>query len=63
MLYYFALLSLLMSFLLAIYNWKVQKNALYIAGILLIISVYGLSKIEAVGYIVDDLPRENALWR
>ena len=43
MLYYFALLSLLMSFLLAIYNWKVQKNALYIAGILLIISTYALT--------------------
>jgi predicted RND superfamily exporter protein len=28
----------------------------------LIISLYGLSKIQAVGYIVDDLPRDNAIY-
>ena len=43
MLYYFALLSIIMSFLIAMYNWKVQKNALYIGGILVILSTYALS--------------------
>lgn len=43
MLYYFALLSILLSSLLALYNWKVEKNALFIAGILLIISTYALT--------------------
>jgi AraC-like DNA-binding protein len=43
MLYYFALLSIFTSSLLAIYNWKVQKSALFIAGILIILSTYALT--------------------
>ena len=43
MLYYFALISILTSSLLAINNWKVQKNALFIAGILIILSTYALT--------------------
>ena len=43
MLYYFALLSIFTSSLLAIYNWKVQKGALFIAGILIILSTYALT--------------------
>ncbi len=31
-------------------------------SIILVISIYGLSKIQAVGYIVDDLPRDNAIY-
>ena len=43
MLYYFAILSIIISSLLAVYNWKVQKNALLIAGILVILSTYALT--------------------
>lgn len=43
MLYYFALLSIFTSSLLAIYNWNVQKGALFIAGILIILSTYALT--------------------
>lgn len=31
-------------------------------SIILVISIYGLTKIQAVGYIVDDLPRDNAIY-
>lgn len=31
-------------------------------SIILIISFYGLTKIQAVGFIVDDLPRDNAIY-
>jgi predicted RND superfamily exporter protein len=31
-------------------------------SIVLVISFYGLSKIQAVGFIVDDLPRDNAIY-
>jgi predicted RND superfamily exporter protein len=31
-------------------------------SIILVVSVYGLTKIQAVGYIVDDLPRDNAIY-
>ena len=43
MLYYFALLSVLLAILLSIYNWRVNKNTLYIAGILVILSAHGLT--------------------
>ena len=43
MLYYFALLSLLISVLISLYNWRVQKNTLYIAGILFILYAHGLT--------------------
>jgi AraC-like DNA-binding protein len=43
MLYYFALVSIFTSSLLAIYNWKVQKSGLFIAGILIILSTYALT--------------------
>ncbi len=33
-----------------------------IIAAILVVSVYGLTKIEAVGYIVDDLPRDNAIY-
>lgn len=45
-------------------NW-VFSHRKYIyssIGIILAISIYGLSKIEAVGYIVDDLPQDNAIY-
>lgn len=31
-------------------------------SVVLVISFYGLTKIQAVGYIVDDLPRDNAIY-
>lgn len=43
MLYYLALLSVFTSAIIAIYNWKVQKGALYVAGILGILSAYALT--------------------
>ncbi len=43
MLYYLALLSVFTSSLIALYNWKIQKSALYIAGILSILSAYALT--------------------
>ncbi len=43
MIYYFALFSICVSFIIAFYNWKVEKNALYIAGILIILSSYALT--------------------
>jgi AraC-like DNA-binding protein len=43
MLYYFALISIITSTLLAVYNWKLQKGALLISGILLILSTYALA--------------------
>lgn len=43
MLYYFAPFSIFTLFLIAIYNWKVEKNALLIAGILAILSIYALT--------------------
>lgn len=45
-------------------NW-VFSHRKYIyscIGFILAISIYGLSKIEAVGYIVDDLPQDNAIY-
>lgn len=43
MLFYFALLSILITILISLYNWKVQKNTLYIAGILFILSAHGIT--------------------
>lgn len=43
MIYYFALLSICMSFIIAFYNWKVDRSALYIAGVLIILSSYALT--------------------
>jgi predicted RND superfamily exporter protein len=42
--------------------FKRRKIIYSIVGVILCISLYGLSKIEAIGYIVDDLPRENAIF-
>lgn len=33
-----------------------------VISVILVISIYGLSKIKAVGYIVDDLPQDNAIY-
>lgn len=52
------------KFLTRVEFWVFQRRKIIytIIGFLLIISMYGLSKIEAVGYIVDDLPQENAIY-
>ena len=40
-----------------------RRTILYsVIGVLLLISVYGLSTIKSIGYIVDDLPRDNAIF-
>jgi predicted RND superfamily exporter protein len=51
-------------FLTGVEFWVFERRKLIysIIGGLLVISLYGLSKIEAVGFIVDDLPRENAIY-
>ncbi|MEN9386216.1 MAG: hypothetical protein RLZZ185_957 [Bacteroidota bacterium] len=45
-------------------NWVFshRKYIYSFIGIILCISIYGLSKIEAIGYIVDDLPQDNAIY-
>ena len=43
MLYYFALLSVLLALILPIYNWRVNKNTFFISGILVILSAHGLT--------------------
>lgn len=43
MLYFFAILSLLLAVTLSIYNWRVKKNSFYISGILIILSAHGLT--------------------
>jgi uncharacterized protein len=51
-------------FLTRVEFWVFQRRKVIygIIGVLLIISTYGLSKIEAIGFIVDDLPRENTIY-
>ncbi len=51
-------------FLTGVEFWVFERRKIIysIIGGLLVISLYGLSKIEAVGFIVDDLPRENAIY-
>lgn len=51
-------------FLTRVEFWVFQRRKVIygIIGILLVISTYGLSKIEAIGFIVDDLPRDNAIF-
>lgn len=43
MLLYLSLFSILVSILLAIYNWRINKNALLISGIFIIFSTYTLT--------------------
>ncbi|CAM4309910.1 patched family protein [Cytophagaceae bacterium 50C-KIRBA] len=51
-------------FLIRIENWVLHhRKSIYGTVILLLmISVYGLLQIKAIGFIVDDLPRENAIY-
>ena len=46
-------------------NWVfARRKVIYsFVIILLAISIYGITKIKAIGYIVDDLPQENAIYR
>ena len=39
-----------------------RKSIYLLVGFIMVISLYGLSKITAIGYIVDDLPQENAIY-
>ncbi|RXK52096.1 efflux RND transporter permease subunit [Aquirufa rosea] len=52
------------TFLLRVENWVFfhRKYIYTTVVVLLIISVNGLLKIKAIGFIVDDLPRENAIY-
>ncbi|MHA8058776.1 efflux RND transporter permease subunit [Aquirufa nivalisilvae] len=51
-------------FLFRIENWVLNhRKSIYGTVIfLLMVSVYGLLQIKAIGFIVDDLPRENAIY-
>ncbi|MES2797719.1 MAG: MMPL family transporter [Bacteroidota bacterium] len=40
-----------------------HRTKLYwLVGIVIIVSIYGLSKIKAIGYVVDDLPKNNPIY-
>jgi hypothetical protein len=51
-------------FLIQVERWVFTRRKIIYSfvGFLVIISIYGISKIQAVGYIVDDLPQENAIY-
>lgn len=51
-------------FLIQVERWVfTRRKVIYsLVGFLVIISMYGISKIVAVGYIVDDLPQDNAIY-
>ena len=51
-------------FLIQVEQWVFTRRKIIYSfvGILVIISIYGISKIQAVGYIVDDLPQDNAIY-
>lgn len=51
-------------FLFRIENWVLNhRKSIYVTVVfLLTVSVYGLLQIKAIGFIVDDLPRENAIY-
>ncbi|MFM6948209.1 MAG: efflux RND transporter permease subunit [Aquirufa sp.] len=41
-----------------------HRKAIYsFVLLLLVISIYGISRIKAIGFIVDDLPQENAIYK
>lgn len=51
-------------FLIQVERWVFTRRRIIYSfvGILVIISIYGISKIQAVGFIVDDLPQDNAIY-
>ena len=52
------------KFLLRVEAWVLnhRKSIYLFVGFILVFSIYGLTKIKAVGYIVDDLPQDNAIY-
>jgi predicted RND superfamily exporter protein len=52
------------KFLLRVEAWVLnhRKSIYLFVGFILAFSIYGLTKIKAVGYIVDDLPQDNAIY-
>lgn len=40
------------------YRWRVYGTV----GVILVISLYGMSKISTVGYVVDDLPKNDIIY-
>ena len=52
------------KFLLRVEAWVFnhRKSIYLFVGVILSFSIYGLTKIKAVGYIVDDLPQDNAIY-
>ena len=52
------------KFLLRVEAWVFnhRKSIYLFVGVILAFSMYGLTKIKAVGYIVDDLPQDNAIY-
>jgi len=53
------------KFLLRVEAWVFnhRKSIYLFVGLILAFSIYGLTKIKAVGYIVDDLPQDNAIYK
>ena len=51
MIFYISLFSIITSLILAIYNWRINKNALFLAGIFIIFSTYGLTHYFTVYYL------------
>ena len=51
-------------FLIQIERWVFTRRKVIYSFVvfLVIVSIYGISKIQAVGYIVDDLPQDNAIY-
>ena len=50
MILYISLFSIITSLILAIYNWRINKNALFLSGIFIIFSTYGLTHYFTVYY-------------
>jgi hypothetical protein len=52
------------KFLIRVEAWVLhhRKSIYLFVGLILAFSIYGLTKIKAVGYIVDDLPQDNAIY-
>lgn len=51
-------------FLIQVERWVFTRRKVIYSFVvfLVIVSIYGISKIQAVGYIVDDLPQDNAIY-
>jgi predicted RND superfamily exporter protein len=44
------------------YTQTHRKGIYIITGIIILISTYGISKIKAIGYVIDDLPKDDPIY-